>query len=367
MQISSNTTVMQAGLLVATDKEGRDYCVVVVKGTFAVDIDGQSLLAEKQEPLVYADIHYGDPTETSIKYECDFARFKPRADVIVNGHAYSPTGESEKEVNVTLEVGSFKKQIRVIGDRHWKKGLLGFRRSTPTPFVKMPLVFERAFGGSDHSHKKLKYQDTEMRNPIGVGFHKNPNRKTIKGRSLPNLEHLQTPIRKWSDTPPPVGFGTLGRNWEPRIKHAGTYDDRWLNERFPFLPDDFDDLYFQSAPADQQIPFLKGGEIVRCTNMSSEGKFEFAVPGVEIPIVLRFWNREVKGDPKLDTLIIEPDQRRFMLVWRVAVPIGQKLTNLREVLVGPQPIPRPPRWQAEKMHFKSIAEFIAWKKAANAS
>ena len=106
----------------------------------------------------------------------------------------------------------------------------------------------------------------------------------------------------------PVSFGILGRNWQPRIRFAGTYDDRWLNSAFPFLPEDFDDRYFQSAPADQQIPFLQGGETVRCINMTPGGKFAFTVPKVEVPIVFRFRDREVRVEPNLDTLIIEPDQ-----------------------------------------------------------
>ena len=61
MQISSNTTLKQTGLTVATDKDGRDFCVIVIKGTFNIGTNGEAMLAEKQEALVYADIHYGDP------------------------------------------------------------------------------------------------------------------------------------------------------------------------------------------------------------------------------------------------------------------------------------------------------------------
>src|SRR6266542_6610715 len=93
MQITNNTTDMIAELTVPTDKDGRDHCVVVVKGTFSIGQDGKATLAKNQEPFVYADVHYGDPGTTSIKYECDFASFKPKTDVIVNGHAYSPTGK----------------------------------------------------------------------------------------------------------------------------------------------------------------------------------------------------------------------------------------------------------------------------------
>jgi hypothetical protein len=356
---------MEAGLSVATDKEGRDYCVVVVKGTFAIGDDGQATLAQEQEPLVYADVHYGDPAETSMKYECDFARFKPQADIIVNGHAYSPTGKPVEAVDVALEVGTLKKQIRVVGDRHWHKRLFGFRVSAPTPFIKMPLVYERAFGGSDHSHEQPQNHGTELRNPLGVGFCKNSDAKIIKGTPLPNLEHLDYPIRKWSDTPPPIGFGILGRNWEPRIKHAGTYDEQWQNERFPFLPEDFADLYFQSAPSDQQLPYLKGGEVVRCINMTPEGRFEFTVPTVEFSVEFQFQDREERVDPNLDTLIIEPDQQRLLLVWRAAIPVGPKLHALREVYVGHPPQPRPVR--VDKPYFESLAEFIAWKKELDIS
>ena len=335
MQISSNTTSMEAGISVAVDKDGRDWCVVVVKGTFTIGNDGQADLAEEQEPLVYADVHHGDPGTTSMKYECDFAPFKPRADVIFNGHAYSSTGRPIQEVIVSLSVGALlKKHIKVIGDRHWEKGILGLRSSPPKAFLKMPLLFDRAFGGSDHSHSKPKHQGTELRNPVGVGFHKNSDSKTIKGEPLPNLEHPRYSIRKWSDTPPTVGFGIVGRNWQPRIKFAGTYDEQWMNKRFPFLPADFDEQYFLSAPVDQQVPYFKGGELVQCSNMTPEGKLVFTVPRVNVSILYRFRDRDVKAEPKIDTLVIEPDKHRVLLTWRTRVPVGRKLNALREVLAN---------------------------------
>src|SRR5208283_338597 len=113
MQINTNTTGMEAGLTVATDKEGRDHCVVVVKGTFDVGDSGHPRPAEKQEPLVLTDLHHGDPASTSIKYECEFAMFKPRADVIVNGQAYAQKGKLVQEVTVALVIGDMRKEIRV--------------------------------------------------------------------------------------------------------------------------------------------------------------------------------------------------------------------------------------------------------------
>ena len=126
MQINANSTGMEAGLTVATDKDGRDHCVVVVKGTFEVGRDGECRPAEKQEPLVFADVHRGDPGSTSLEYECEFALFKPRADVIINGTAVAPKGKPVQELTVALEVGPTRKEIRVVGDRRWERGILGF-------------------------------------------------------------------------------------------------------------------------------------------------------------------------------------------------------------------------------------------------
>ena len=59
-----------------------------------------------------------------------------------------------------------------------------------------------------------------------------------------------------------MALGPLGRHWQARVGFAGRYDDAWLAERFPFLPTDFDERYFQSAPADQWTDHLRGGEVL---------------------------------------------------------------------------------------------------------
>ena len=359
MQISTNTTGMQTGLSVVTDKEGRDYCVVVVKGTFTFDNNGRPILAEKQELLVYADVHYGDPAETSIKYECDFAPFKPRCDVLLNGSAYAPNGHSAERVTVGLQVGQMNKSFDVVGDRVWDKGLLSIVRTRPKPFTKMPIVYDRAFGGVDISEKDPEKCKTYVQNPVGIGYYPLTKRKALVGKPLPNTEETGRPIKTTSGQYRPMSFGPMSRNFPSRSKFAGTYDDNWKDERFPFLPQDFDEQYFLSAPADQQIPFLRGGEEVRATNLTPEGKLMFTIPQVNVPIVCKFRDREERPTANLDTMIVEPDQRRIILAWRARVPLGRKIHALREILVGPQPRFWP---RSSKPHFESIQEFIEWKK-----
>jgi hypothetical protein len=367
MQITSNTTGMSAGLTCTTDKDGRDHCVVVVKGTFSLTGADGPRLAEEQDPLVATDVHHGDLGCTSLKYECEFALSKPRSDVTVNGRAVPPGGKPVRELTVALEIDSRRKEIRVVGDRRWEGSVLGFSPSPPEPFEAMPLVYERAFGGTDQTHPNPKQHSWELRNLVGTGFHRNSDPKTIEGRSLPNLESPRQPMRNWSDTPTPVGFGPVGRNWQPRARYAGTYDDRWLEDRFPFLPTDFDPQYFLSAPVDQQVPHLQGGEQIRCRNMTADGSLEFRVPRVEVPVLFRLNGRDVEATPKLDTLIVEPDRRAFLLVWRANVPLGRKLNALREVLVGRLPRAKPVRLNHGKRRFRSLDELAAWNRTQRPS
>jgi hypothetical protein len=358
---------MPAAMTVATDKDGRDHCVVVVKGTF--DVEQGSIVApsDMQEPVVATDVHYGDPAITSIRYECEFSPVKPRADLIVNGTAFSPAGKPVVEVTASIEFGGSRKDIRVVGDRKWEATLRGFKASTPVPFVSMPIVFERAFGGADRSHGDPTKHGFELRNLVGLGFHRNSESSTIEGKALPNLEDPRSPIGKWSDTPAPVGFGVISRGWRPRVDYAGTYDERWLSERFPFLPSDFDPRYFQSAPTDQQVPFFRGGESVRCLNMSPRGPFEAVVPSFDVPIVFRFKDGDVPATPNLDTLIVEPTGGRILAIWRASARLGPKLKALREVVVGPQSRPQAVTPSSEKRRFRSLGELVDWSRSHDRS
>ncbi|WP_163069707.1 DUF2169 domain-containing protein, partial [Acinetobacter baumannii] len=51
-----------------------------------------------------------------------------------------------------------------------------------------------------------------------------------------------------------------------------------------FLPADFDERYFQSAPADQWTDHLRGGEEVLLLNLTGEERAAFRVPRREVPV-----------------------------------------------------------------------------------
>jgi hypothetical protein len=135
----------------------------------------------------------------------------------------------------------------------------------------------------------------------------------------------------------PAALGFLGRSWTPRADYAGTYDQRWLDERMPLLPEDFDERYHQGAPADQTRAYLRGGERVELTNLSPEGHLSFRLPDLALPMTFLFENGIEAVEPVADTLILEPDERRFQVLWRASRPVRRKLLDLGEVMIGAPP------------------------------
>lgn len=336
MQITKNTTGMPAEVTVTADKDARDYCVVVTKGTFTTSPAGSMTLASEQVPFVYADEHYGDPETTSIRYESDFALCKPLTDVIVVGKAVAPGGRPTEELAVSLEVQGRRKDAVVVGERRWVRAAGGLVCSRPLPFSEMPLCFDRAFGGIDEAGGPGKAA-AETRNLVGVGFHSHRSIQEIDGTPLPNLEAPAHRIRSHRDRPTPVGFGVIGRAWKPRSTLAGVYDQHWLDEVCPFLPESFDHRYFQAAPSDQQFPHFTGGERIRCVHMAELPVVLYEIPPLRVPIEFCFFDRNVSVPSVLDTVVLEPHLGRAILVWRARIALGKKPDDLREIHVGPMP------------------------------
>ncbi|MEM9454579.1 MAG: DUF2169 domain-containing protein [Myxococcota bacterium] len=362
MIISTNTTGMEANRTIIADKEARDHCLVVVKGTFDTDPHGHMKLAREQAPLVYADDHYGDPETSSIRYGSDFPLYKPYAEVSVVGFAVPPNGQKATRLGVRLEVEGKAKDISVVGDRRWARTGMGFVASDPVPFREMPLTYERAFGGTDDTKGKMNVA-VEHRNLAGVGFNPHRPRSAVDGLPLPNLEHPKDPLTSVRDRVEPVGLGVLGRHWKQRVGFAGTYDQKWLDEICPFLPADFDSRYCMGTAQDQWFPFFKGGELIRCVHMAIEPVVQYRLPTISMPIRFVFVDRTINKQAVLDTVVVEPHAHRALLTWRASVPIGKKLNRFFKILVGEQPRPKQDAcigWRNGKPHFRGLAATLDW-------
>lgn len=327
--IRRNTSPFLAEVFVAIDKGGVKSLVVVVRATFAVGHDGGATVHEQQTPFVFADAHHADPETTAVASEMDFAPVKPRAEVLLNAQAIAPGGTPVEALEVALVGPGLTKRAIVTGERFWTRGPLGLRPTAPRPFQRMPLAWHLAFGGADNSDDDPRKHRCELRNPIGAGFH--VNARTLEGVALPCIEHPEHRLRAWSDRPEPIGFGPVSRFASMRLKYAGTYDQDWLENVRPFLPQNFDDRYFQAAPECQQFDGLRPGTEFVCINMSTEGRFAVRVPRLNVTAKFLLDDRKVIKTVRADTLILEPHERRIVLVGRTAMVLPRKFTRLREV------------------------------------
>ena len=324
-----NRTPFAATLFSSPDPEGVETLFAIVKGTFILGPRVEE--AEQQTPIVMADRFHGDPLKTSIFEPTDVGLVKPGTDVLLFGHAWGPGGRPTTRAEVSLRVGAIEKRVAVFGDRIWS-GTVLTRLSAPEPFEKMPLLWERAFGGVEPPAGNPPRSDGEDRNPVGTGF-----RSRVSGRKLedvipPNLEDPAKLISSPGDRPAPAGFGALAPHWKPRPKYAGTYDEAWQKNRAPYLPKDFDPRFLQVAPEDQQVPgYLKGGEPVEVAGATPTGVLRFNIPARRVDVLFRLDSGVERRVANLDTVILRPDESRLVLVWRAALPCDKRLLKVREV------------------------------------
>jgi hypothetical protein len=355
-----NATRMAAGYTTGMEPDGRELLVVVVKGTFTIpEPGGEPNLAEKQVPLVEADVFTGEPGFSAPVYESDYAHRKPNCDVLVNGSAYAPGGRPAERVRVSLRVGSLVKAFDVVGKRVWQVGLLSTSPSKAEPYTVMPISYNNAFGGVDKTDDDPPKEHWYLQNHAGVGYHEVLSAKHVEGKPLPNTEETGHPVRRPNGTYEPMAFGPVGRAWQPRAKLAGTYDQQWLDNRCPFWPHDFDYKYFQAAPADQQMPYPVGGERVVLENLSPGGVLEFGLPRVTVPLLfVPEDGPEFMTHAAIDTVLLEPDKRRMMLTWRVSRPLRRSIFDIHHVIVGE----KRRRGESFKKRYANLDELIRGQK-----
>jgi hypothetical protein len=320
----------------AIEPSGRELLVVVIKGTFGLPKPGENVrLHDEQLPLIMADTFTGEPGFSAPIQEIDFAPRKPGCDILLTGHARAPQGREVTRMRAALRVGSMEKVFDVVGDRVWQAGLTGITASAPRHFTEMPISYDRAFGGADRHSEDESQHDAYPPNPVGRGWHKHLKSEWVDGQPLPNTEEVGHAVRTPADRCRPMAFGPLGRGWPQRARHAGTYDEKWLADIFPFLPADFDERYYQAAPEDQRLPLPNGPLDVVLSGFTFDGPRQFVLPHFEAPVhVFPKHGEREQHFALLDTIVFEPDLQRFTMSWRLTRPLRSSMREIAEVLVG---------------------------------
>ena len=322
-----NNTRHAVAQAILMDVAGRETLVLAVKASFAWRPDG-TLVAVDPAPVVTVD-RFGDPIDASgLRAASELTLAKPRVDVILTGEIVLPSAVGQ--VDCTLAVGDeVRKTLRLFGDRHWRPSAISsVVPSSPRPFTRMPIAWERSFGGRDPDEPGW----VERRNPVGRGMRRRT--AALEGHPAPNFEDPRHPVRDPLQRPAPVGFGPVAPHWQPRCDFAGTYDEAWQRDRFPLLPADFDPRFLNAAAADQQMARYEPGTPVFLQNLTAAGRDRFALP-VFAPAVTVVDDRALITVPAVvDTVVLEPAAARLSLVAR-ATHVSAAVENLKAVYVGP--------------------------------
>lgn len=322
---------------------------------------------DKQPPLCEADAFAGEVNASSVLQESDFAPYKPKCDVLlVNTVAYSPGGKPMRRWPVGFRFGdAIQKTLQVTGRRHFGRslGTLGILSLTePEPCTEIRIDYERAFGGPNligieralasysqpaHPDKLAQLQHDAARqaerdipphyspNPIGCGREPIAVSNTrmalarVEGMAMtaqdarrhedaarqqpvlgPQIEAFDRRYREEADYPT-IGFGPVGRWWAPRIRLAGTHDERWKQTQWPKSPLDHDYRYWNCAPEDQQIDYPQGGEEIVLANLTPRpandgGPIRFVLPRQDLQLLVRLEVGVLMFAPmNIDTVLID--------------------------------------------------------------
>jgi hypothetical protein len=329
MELVTNLTSHAVGHCVGRTLSGEVEFTCIAKATFTWGPDGR-VAAVEAEPLRARDEHRGPEANPILVAPAELMPAKPKVDVLVVGNLKFPA--PTERIDVTLELGTrLRKSLRVFGDRSWMPTAQSeLRPSRPKPIAGIPVGWEKSFGGADPQDPSV----FEARNPAGLGLRRDP--RTLAGTPLPNFESPAEPIDSPAGRPTPVGFGPVAGHWMPRSKLAGTYDQRWKDQRYPLLPADFSPSFFNVAPADQQVDGYVAGEELRLLQMTPAGRERIVLPDFALPVTFVTADSLIDTTARVDTIIVDPERRRLSLLARAIHVPRPDIQSFRGVFVGVQ-------------------------------
>jgi hypothetical protein len=317
------------------DHRGRAVVVAIAKITYDITKSGVVHLARPAAQIrLAAEPHHVD-SFASIKYPSDAVDEKPGTDVIVLGTVIPPPSHSVTQMDVSVRVGCLSSVLRVYGTRVYQRAAFG--GLVPGPAERLeptPLVYELAFGGVETEPFGMY-----PKNPSGIGFADMRNKRP--GGPAPRIE---VPDEMADEIALPAGFGAIDAFWSPRLEFAGTRDESWRKTRAPILPRDFDLLHNCVAHPNLHSPEpLRPDEPVEILGMTLDGIWRFRLPKV-FPTFSSLHEGVVRDHAThLDTILIDVDERRVEMVWRVCLPLPRKAQQLERITIrvtGEIPSPR---------------------------
>jgi hypothetical protein len=300
------------------DRHGREVWMGGLRASFDVTADGRLKRSEIQTPPRRTAAWTGEPGQSSLLDDSDLV---PRggSDLLIRGHAHAPRGRSVRVLDVGFRLGSRVKTLRVHGERRWVRGSGSEVVPGPAePFEKVPLVYERAFGGTDPNAPPERLRACAA-NPVGSGYRYEP--AELLDQPAPQIEYPGVALAAGTHQIAPPGFGPIAPHWQPRVSLAGTYDEAWRASRAPLRPADYHPDFVRCAPQDQQKPsFLRGGDWLELSHLTEEGSLRLQLPDIAVRMTTVFRDGAVDSEAHLHIVRALLDERRVELSWIALQP-----------------------------------------------
>jgi uncharacterized protein YjbI with pentapeptide repeats len=240
---------------------------------------------------------------------------KLRGEYLVFGAAYLRDAKAQQPLNAAVSVGALSKQLAVFGERFFTPG---GGVTAPTPFVRMPIAPQTAYGGESCPLNPYGKAAIAVQNEAGQSIH-----------PLPNVELPSALMHASRDTGYVAGFWPYYPDMPQRTQYLGLFDDEWVKTRWPHLPIKTDFTFFQAAPEDQRRAsgYWQGNETVVVQNMHPEhALLKGTLPNCRARVFGAVL--DVQGEchfgetqTRLESVFLMPDQRAGIALYRSVIEV----------------------------------------------
>jgi hypothetical protein len=332
VKLVNYTAVPARTLLTTSSDPERRLGMVIAKATFRIDGSGEPQL-DTQDPHPI----YDEDRETELGLlPADLLPRKSAAfEVILLGAAHCPADRPVVSRTVGLAVGDVARTMIVHGDRIWQRSMGGWSIGAAQPFVSMPLVWERAFGGRCDVwiDRDAKIEVSDPLNARGRGFDPSAQAELFAGvvytpggfpqvrdpGLLPNLEDAAAPIARRSDRPDPTCWATLPRDigfatLRPSLRDASS------PHRATELEDQRERLALRAHP-DWILALPPAGGKIRMHGLSREEVMAFPLPRLRVFADYGVGDRSGALELRPQRLVLLPEERRLYLGYAAAFNI----------------------------------------------